>query len=318
MENAFLINRLLSGQVFFRFGSDYVVVKPPSVEVKTFADVVAMEAYENAIISCISPRGDNLELEQKIQEINSDISNMKVDYHNNFFRTKARDLIITNITQKQAEIESLSKQYGDNFDKSADYIRDYTYISQIIEQCCYVYGSKELASKKYNLERLISAFLSQALEDEAIRNITKSNVWRVRWVCSGDRIFLNKPHDFTNEQITAISWSKFYDNVYESMYKPHEDIIQDNIALDGWAILQHRKYEAENGSKQVVDKKPDRKGDLFLPATSSEDVKRIIGMNSEQSKNKMASIIKQIEEHGEIKEADFKHVQNELRKRKQS
>ena len=50
MDNAPLINRLLSGIVIFKLKGKYVKVKPARVEDKAFADFYAQEVYQEALL----------------------------------------------------------------------------------------------------------------------------------------------------------------------------------------------------------------------------------------------------------------------------
>ena len=42
--------------------------------------------------------------------------------------------------------------------------------------------------------------------------------------------------------VVIVIWSKMYDNVQESIDAPIQSVMEDDDALDGWFIVQNRKY----------------------------------------------------------------------------
>ena len=105
-----------------------------------------------------------------------------------------------------------------------------------------------------------------------------------------------------------------YDSVYQSIDCPSEEVIKDDIAIDGWFIDQDRKRKEEDKKTKAssVLSKTKTNGDLFLPAKTQEDVDRIIGMNGPQGKNVIKSLASDLRNKGSLKESELTHVKNDI------
>lgn len=87
--------------------------------------------------------------------------------------------------------------------------------------------------------------------EKQIRAIARSSTWRYRWNAAksiGD-LFGKPIMDFSPTQQSLIYWSQVYDNVYESMEKPPDEIINDDVALDRWFEAQAKKRKTKDVEK---------------------------------------------------------------------
>jgi hypothetical protein len=84
----------------------------------------------------------------------------------------------------------------------------------------------------------------------------------------------------TDEQQNLIAWSKLYDNIHEHIEPPPSEVVEDDDLLDGWLILEQKKREKEQ-RERAGDDKGKRGGaqEMFIPAETPEDAKRIEAMN---------------------------------------
>jgi hypothetical protein len=107
-----------------------------------------------------------------------------------------------------------------------------------------------------------------------------------------------------------------YDSVNENPDAPHKDIIDDNDALDGWFIEQRRKRDIERNEKTItnISNIHEGAGEVFLPAQSKEDLDRIHGMNTLESKIIKLQREGAIKRAGELSESQLPDKQMELRR----
>tara|TARA_R100000908_G_scaffold63654_1_gene45244 strand:+ start:46 stop:423 length:378 start_codon:yes stop_codon:yes gene_type:complete len=74
-----------------------------------------------------------------------------------------------------------------------------------------------------------------------------------------------------------------YDSVHESPEAPSEELIADDICLDGWFIIQRKKQEKQKKSNQVdgmiQNEKIRNAGEVFVMAEDSKDAGQIYDLN---------------------------------------
>lgn len=138
-------------------------------------------------------------------------------------------------------------------------------------------------------DALVNQFIGNQIPEREIRQIAKSSMWRLIWF-SGKiehNIFGVSAIQMTEEQKSLLNWSRTYDNVYESLECPIDDVIQDDDLLDGWMITQSQKHETEkkerSGDKFAQRSKPGMQ-EIFIPAETFEDAQRINQMNDPQAR----------------------------------
>lgn len=89
---------------------------------------------------------------------------------------------------------------------------------------------------------------SKPLSIEEIRYLARSPLWRSKWLASKncDDLFGKPIVELTRNQESLVYWSQVYDNVYESIDRPSQEIIDDDIALDKWFQRQKNKRDVES------------------------------------------------------------------------
>lgn len=325
MEDKPLINRLLSGIVIFKLGDKYIHVKPAKVDDKAFADFYSQEIYEDALLEGALKKEDfqalliekgwwTNEEEETIETLSKNLEQMKVDYYNNFFREDTRKYIKKNIKSQNKKLNDLHQKKHFFFDKSAEYLKFFARDAFLIEKNAFV-GS-DLALKFFKIHTLLYAFYANNLEDLAIRKICKTVEWKSLWSASKDSgVFNNKGCELTQEQISLVTWAKFYDGVNESMDRPGEDIIADDIALDGWCIVESRKRKEEEKKRkgeEMTSDKLSEAGEIFVPVKNAKEQEQVLALNDQYGKSVIRSKAKQFKEMGGAKEEDLKHVKREI------
>lgn len=158
----------------------------------------------------------------------------------------------------------------------ADYLRNKRYIS-------YCLGDENAPNDL--LEKGLGEYNTSLLNDELARKIAKTREWRSLWV---DYKTLNSypfsPANLTVNQRMLISWSRFYDNVYESVECPNEVVLNDDDMLDGWAISQHRKVLREKQSREL-ESRGTKGNEMFIVAGTDDDIRRINNLNDAEANN---------------------------------
>lgn len=160
---------------------------------------------------------------------------------------------------------------------------------------------------------------SKRLMPNIVRKIARTEPWRSMWAIAKPNIFEKPIIEWTDEQRFLCSYSKMYDNVYESLECPPDKVIEDDDMLDGWFIVQRREREnkqKENNIDKITGKKHRNGGqqEVFLVANNPQEASNIYNMNDDISRNIIRSreqVIKKSQE--EIDHQYLPDVQNELR-----
>jgi hypothetical protein len=319
MKEQDYINTLLCGVIIFRLGKEYIFAKPASAEDKTFADFLSYEFYQDCILEGLPTEEEVKEWhsvdEDFIKTISDNLENMKVDYFNNFFNSSIKEYISKNIENQNKRIEEHLEQNNIFYDKTCEYLQSYCKYVHLLEKTLFLQDGTS-ASKKYSLTLLAGKY-NLAVNDiqKRIRDTAKSYQWRNMWFGQKEQIFLNHPSTFTDIQNSLISWSHYYDSINESLERPSENIIQDNIALDGWAIVQQRKRASEEKERQVdsmLSDKTKSAGELFLPARNKEEVKEILDLNNQQGKAKLKSLSNDLKTKGSVSASQLTSTRQEI------
>lgn len=316
------LDRVLSGKVYLRVSDDLVCVHPPDAELRYLADFLSQDVYDEAIRAGsltlqeleIFLRDEGLwskDDEDLLEKISRDIETLKLDYFNSFhFKRK---LITTKV-----EISRLTRQYREISNKRL-YLAEYTAESAqvlwresyILERTAKLTGGGD-AIAKFGVSKVLAGYRSSSLPDSVLRELAKGDDWRPRWVAmkKGVNPFLSS--ELTNEQLALITWSTMYDSIYESMDCPTDDVIQDDIALDGWLIHQSRKRKSE----KMQEQNQGQGAEVFVPtnyrSTGQVDDKDVINMNSPQAKKAFKHKMNELKRRGAMNELDYSGTRNEM------
>ena len=99
------------------------------------------------------------------------------------------------------------------------------------------------------------------------------------------------------------------------MDKPTDDIIQDDIALDGWSVVQKRKRieeEKKKNAEKMLPEKLQNAGEVFLPARTSREATDIMSLNDREAMSKIKLLKQDLSEHGAVDEANLTSTRREL------
>ena len=151
------------------------------------------------------------------------------------------------------------------------------------------------------------------------REIARTEPFRSLWSIAKQNIF-GTLSNLTIDQKNIILYSKMYDNVYEHPERPNDEVIEDDLMLDGWFAVQKRESEIERNKKQadnLLDSKKNRKGgdagELFVVAGNKEEAKKISSLNDLNTKMKLKQRQQQINKDGSLEEQEFIDVKLDLR-----
>lgn len=130
--------------------------------------------------------------------------------------------------------------------------------------------------------------LQKELSIKDIRSVVQTSDWRNLWDAAKSRIFGKPILKCNEEQKMAIGISQMFDNIRKHPKCPSEDVLSDSDALDGWIIHQNQENEKEKRKQSIEEKIKDKNaGEVFIMASSSNQIKEILDLNDPQTKAEM-------------------------------
>ncbi len=168
------------------------------------------------------------------------------------------------------------------------------------------------------LDRIIIEYNKQLVTTAQFREISRTEPWRQYWTAKEGvaSIFPNNAAELTEEQLTLISWTRLYDNVFQHPKCPGDSILEDDDALDGFLIKdkQERDKDKEVSLLDEVTDNPRIKNadEVFIMADTEEDAKRINSLNTESGKNIKRQREQYIQKVGKTGEKDLPDVRQRL------
>jgi len=162
----------------------------------------------------------------------------------------------------------------------------------------------------YNLA--LAYYNNNMFDEKTIRKVARSPAWRVKWIASknGTNLFGKSIAEWSEMQNYIVYWSQFYDFVYESLEKPPDVVIEDDIACDEWVKSQNKgnKQNVKN-TKKVGAKNSHQEHFIMVEKGDKDSTKKIQEMNSAVVRARLKKEHEIIKQKGKIKEWDLRKDQ---------
>ena len=323
-----ILHCLLTGKLRIKVGQRYYYLVQQEHQVRVLAAI----EYENCLYSLrfepwltkksmleiLVNRGIiSSTIEQQLFSLHKRLEDLKVDLYRSTFNTSNDKKIRHDIELVREKIRELENAKNSLYYMTIEGYSAHQKLLILLAGSIY----REISNERvYTLENGLDdidySFLDRVIQektvsepkDHEIREVSRTNPWRGLW--SIDDNPLHKGIlDLTEYQQSLYMYSHLYDNIRESSDCPPDTILDDDDKCDGWLIMQSRKVEKDRQEKQVDDiigkSKVGNHQQIFMPAKTQEDVKRIQDMNDMGTKIVLAQRKKQIEQKGEVREVDL-------------
>lgn len=244
----------------------------------------------------------NPELDKRLTIVKEDIDNAKVDIYLNFLNSTKKKFLKNNLyIQEKLLNELLSKKNCLNhlsIEEHATTIKNEFILMQTIydktNNLVFNYNDSTIDYSK--LQTFIREIVNNIITIDDIRSLIKSDIWRSYSSISN----LTKDIiDINDDYKHLINFHNMYNNVRQHPECPSEDIINDDIALDGWFIHQNRKSEKEKKKNAILDKIggniKDKAQHIFVMTQNEEEIKAIQDLNGPEEKQ----FIKEVTEYSQ-------------------
>jgi len=227
----------------------------------------------------------NPDMKDKLDRLNKDVENCKFEIFSRFFKYNER-------IHYKTQLKSLNEQINhiEDIKHSLDYLTlgGFAHIIQSQFIVCNTIYSKDnkkvfpnFDNANFSLVNLIQSVINEnTLFPTHFKDIVRNDPWTSMWRTAKLDVFPQKGVLLSSEQRNLILFSQMFDSIHEHPESPHETILEDDDALDGWMIAQKRKRDADKGDKVAKSFDMENAQEIFLPASSKEEIDRINSFNT--------------------------------------
>jgi len=328
--------QILDGKYYLSHeGQEYISV-PNTVSEKNRASILYQEVIDDLKFDSMLSWSDAIimseklgiwtsENEKSLDSLEKMLENLKLEIYLNYFNP----VRVKELKKKIKQVKSGINKSQNN--KHTLYVNTKEYYASNVKKefllglsICNIHGNKVFTHTNFWLSdnSLINAFTryidKKYIDPKDIRNISRSEPWRSMWLSQKGNCIGTPSIEWTEEQRLLVSFSRMYDNVYESMECPPDEVIKDDDMLDGWFIQQSREREKKLKEKATNEKFGnfnEKEGqELFIMANSKNDIGQIYNMNDGIGKSIVHGREQILKGSGkEFKHQDLPDVQRDLR-----
>lgn len=307
-----ILYRILSGYYYIYIDDKEYKVISPSLNIKYEAEIlydriIEENKFDKRLLSSqeiemqlITNGVWNPGLDKKLDTLKEDIDNTKENIYLNFLNSTKKKFLKNNLyIQEKLLNELLSKKNCLNhlsIEEHATTIKNEFILMQTIYDKTnnLVFNFNDETIDYSKLQAFIREIVNNMISVDDIRSLVKSNIWRSYSSISN----LTKDIlDINDDYKHLINLHNMYNNVRQHPECPSEDIINDDIALDGWFIHQNRKTEKEKKKNAILDKIggniKDKASHVFVMTQDEEEIKAIQDLNGPEEKQ----FIKEVAEY---------------------
>ena len=301
-ERDLIVYELFLGYKEYKVKEGLVLrIHDPSLQQLYKSQVVYKEAYRDALVKDNLTSEESVELlkaegiwslekEKSLEQIPNEVEELKIKIFKNFRQTTVREGYrqdLRNLEDQFTELMQEKMQY--NY-VTCEGLATYAKLNWLIENTVTFEDGRPYDWEEVGTNTVLNHVTKHMLSDGDARKISREEPWRSLWASSskeGSSIF-NKPIvELTQEQKSIVGWSKLYENVQESPDCPSKQIVEDDDAFDGWLIQENRKRDKDKKQKSLEEELPDKiknSEEVFIAATTQEEIDEIHDLNSEQAK----------------------------------
>lgn len=328
-ERDFFINRIISETLYFNYNNLDLEIKPPTPEVKYKASVIYQRHYEDCIENEVLTEEQTLEAlklnklwtdeEEKAltETIPSDIETLKYKLYINEARPSIRE-------QTELLLKYWKKEQKDLQTRRNQFFNHTCHASALYQQKEYeIANSTFLDGNKFNwdnhdIRQAITFYYNSSIPNEVFRELARTAPWTVFVSASKytSGVFDKPSTQLSDEQLTLLYWTSFYDSIHQAHDCPPTKIINNDDMLDGWLIMKNKEAEErekENANDMITkNSKIANSDEIFVPAKNMADVNKIDSLNSNHASTLKQSRVAQIKRVGQVNHNDLADVRQDI------
>jgi len=329
----FLTYQIVSGLKFFTINNIRYKLIAPSKEIKLLSEYVYQDVLYNL-------RFDNLITKEQaklfllrlgkwgpaedvsLKKLETYLEDQKISLYKSLYNSgKQKRLRKTISSIKKSIQKAYTRKYALDY-MTLDYHAIITKRKFLVGMCLldinneHVYNETSFwESDSTILEAVVDKLDQDLIGIEEFRALARGEPWRTMWGISKEACIGIPVVDWTDDQKTLVTFSKMYDNAYQSTECPSDVVFEDDDMFDGWMIDQRRTREKEQKQKEVDATKniPDSAQEVFVFAPTREDADKVYDLNDTTARMKIQQRQKVIEQQGSVQAHELPDTKLELR-----
>jgi hypothetical protein len=324
-----LIRRITTGKFITKInylGNNHTVTfTDPSSDVSAEADFIYKDKFEELQSSddlyTLEQSYDILKdkkiwtpkLENEYEAITSEVKSLQRQTSGLKFQKKEKKKIEAAIKKLKNRIEEINFIKNQLWSTTIDFLAKTAKDHFIIQNISDIKPNIDISDNANLLQLLLVYYNKGGITEAEYREIARTDPFRVYWRLSketGTSLFNRNAAELTDHQYMLLSYALFYDFCFESLNRPDDEIINDDIAIDTWYRNEIDRIKKERGESEL--NKTATGQEVFIMA-DAETAKDIYELNSPISRAKIKTREKVINEKGVVDHMQLPDVQQDLR-----
>ena len=300
-EREYLLSKVMLGYSRLKIKKDLtLIVHPLNAEQNFFAQEVFKQSYDDALFSGVYTRKEMLEIminegvwskedDHELSSLQKRLEDLKVNLYDSFYVPALVKKIKGEIKVTELELSRLFEKKHSNNHLDCEGIASYSRWSWTIENSTFFEDGTQYDFGDVDPSTVLRYYHNNSTPEEKIRELSRTNPWRSIWYYSKQTpkdVFNKNPSEFSSDQKQLLEWTSLYDNLAEAAESPHERIMKDDDALDGWLIKQRIKRDKEHNNERLDGLAGRHQGadEVFIMARSKEERQQIYDLNNAEGK----------------------------------
>lgn len=325
-EKSRVLRRIVLGK--FRAEVEYngevipVVYSEPSQDILLEADWKYEQSYKTSIARGVLTKDEmyrkmieddlwSYDKEIELNTIEDKIKDLRKSLTTLEFQEKRKRGVKTQIDLMEKRLDELTQEKHQLDHMTAEGVAEKVKKKFIVSQVVDI--DKDLLTNSSFLDRLTGEYYRNGfIPEKVIREIARSEPWRIQWVVSkntGTPLFGHPLTEVTDTQYRLLMWTRVYDFAFEHTNPPPDYVINDDDEFDAWYEKAVREIQRDNEVKKHQGKATF--GERMIPA-DREGAKRVYDLNNEAVRKTIKQREAVINKQGKVVEADLPDVKREL------
>jgi hypothetical protein len=312
-----VLNRIIQGRLRLRLGDLVLFIYEPTRDIIEESFDIYDEAYKKAYFSGAYIKDQVLEIllengmwspldDKQAEDLEKQLEDLKVEAFASFVHKRKLFSIKKQIRKMERDILKLRHKQKQFDHMTCNGVANFARKCWLIERTTKTQTGQPYDFKEFSISTILDMVAKHEITPEVFRKVARSQPFRSMWSLSkktGD-LFGCASIDIDKNKLGLISYAQMYDSVYENPESPKDEIIEDDDCLDGWFIVQRRKYEKNKKQAEIdsmiTNSKIANSDEIFI-MTSQEEAGEIYGLNSPLARNKIKQRDEKIKADGHVK-----------------
>jgi hypothetical protein len=335
-QREILTNRIITATIYLKVKESVYRLSPPTREDIALADFVYDEVFnsdkydgmltrEQAFLYLKKEGVWSEEDDKKIEDTNKLIEDIKVEMYKSLYNLAQLNALRAKLRSTEKYLSFLYSVKYKLDELTLEYHAEKTKSDFLTAMCIFDLNNKKVynydtywANDSFIFKYFVNWKERNAIPSKTYRDIVKNEPYKGMWSLKKIDIF-NAPSGILNDdQKRCAMYSRMYDNVYESLDVPSDEVIDDDDILDGWLISKHRERTKDRKQKEV-DQLLNKKGvnkvsrgagnEVFVLAQTRQEANKILEVNDNNAKAAIQQRVSKIQQSGQVEDQNLPDVQ---------